>query len=314
MTKNIYFAGGCFWGVQKYFSLIPGVESTCAGYANGKTEQTTYEDVCRGKTGHAETVKVTYDPQKTTLGLLLEMFYQTIDPTSVNRQGNDTGPQYRSGIFYIDPADIPVINDSLKLLQKGYDRPLAIAVEPLRNFCPAEEVHQKYLDKNPSGYCHIGAEKFTQAKKAAPFRYAQAPHEERLKKLTPIQYEVTQNAATEPPFQNEYYDHFSEGIYVDLITGEPLFLSCDKFDAGCGWPSFAKPVSPSVMKESRDRSFGMERTEVRSNKSGAHLGHVFCDGPKERGGLRYCINSAALRFIPKEQMELEGYSEFLPLL
>lgn len=314
MTKQIYFAGGCFWGVQKYFALIPGVVDTCAGYANGNTEKTTYEEVCRGKSGHAETVRVTINPEKITLRLLLEMFYDIIDPTSINRQGNDTGPQYRSGIFYTEQSDRPVIDASLEHLQKSYDRPLAVLAEPLRNFCPAEEYHQNYLDKNPHGYCHISSEKFVRAEKAASLRYTQEAPGEQIIKLTPLQYEVTQNAATEPPFQNEYYDNFCEGIYVDIITGAPLFLSCDKFDSGCGWPSFTKPMSPSLVKESRDRSFGMERTEVQSKNSGAHLGHVFCDGPKEHGGLRYCINSAALRFIPKDQMALEGYSEFLPLL
>lgn len=314
MTKQIYFAGGCFWGVQKYFSLVPGVADTCAGYANGSTERTTYEEVCSGKSGHAEAVKVTFDSEKTTLSLLLQLFYSIIDPTSINRQGSDTGPQYRSGIYYTDQRDKSIIKESLALLQKKYNRPLAVAVEPLRNFCPAEEYHQKYLDKNPFGYCHIGSEKFVQAKKSIPLRYSQENTEQRLQTLTPLQYEVTQNAATEPPFKNEYFDHFREGIYVDIITREPLFLSCDKFDSGCGWPSFSKPISPSLIKEERDQSFGMERTEVRSKKSGAHLGHVFCDGPIERGGLRYCINSASLLFIPKDQMALEGYSEYLPLL
>lgn len=137
--------------------------------------------------------------------------------------------------------------------------------------------------------------------------------EDQKKKLTPIQYEVTQKDGTEPPFRNEYWNETRPGIYVDIISRTPLFTSLDKFDAGCGWPSFTKPLKRGEIKEKADLSHNMVRTEVRSTGSDAHLGHVFTDGPQEKGGLRYCINSAALRFIPLESLKDEGYGEYLPL-
>jgi len=313
---KIYLAGGCFWGLEKYISGIRGVTSTQAGYANGKSPRPTYEDVCNHNTGHAETVKVHYDPAVVPLSFLLELFFDAIDPTSVNRQGGDRGTQYRSGIFYSDAADLAVIESSIKMLQKHYDKTIAIAVEPLDNFYPAEDYHQKYLDKNPNGYCHIGREKFRKAAGAIvnPAEYV-LPDLDALKiKLNKTQYQVTQEADTEPPFQNELWNHFQAGIYVDITTGEPLFSSSDKFDSGCGWPSFSKPIDPEVVKEKLDASFGRARTEVRSRVGDAHLGHVFDDGPKESGGYRYCINSASLRFVPKEQMEREGYGYLLGLV
>lgn len=312
MTKEIYFAGGCFWGVEKYFSLIPGVVGTQVGYANGATQNPTYEQVCRDGTGHAETVQVQYDATKVGLALLLQMLYKVIDPTSVNRQGNDVGEQYRTGIYYTDETDLPIIQESLALLQKQYDKPLAIETAPLDNFYPAEEYHQKYLDKNPGGYCHIPSAAFKDAAQAGA--YQKKSDAELRRELTPIQYDVTQNAATEPPFSNEYNGEFSPGIYVDIITGQPLFISTDKFESGCGWPSFSRPINDALIKEVADTSHGMHRTEVRSCASDAHLGHVFTDGPADKGGLRYCINSASLRFVPKEDMAREGYGDFLGLV
>jgi len=313
---EIYLAGGCFWGTEKYLASIKGVVSTEVGYANGNTENPTYEDVCKRNTGHAETVHVTYDPAVLPLAFLLELYYESIDPTSVNRQGGDAGTQYRTGIYYVDEADLPAIRRSIEKLQKRFDRPVAIEVEPLRNFYRAEEYHQKYLDKTPNGYCHIPRQRFEMAAKAVvnPAQYAAPDPEELKKRLTPLQYEVTQRGATEPPFANAYCDHHQKGIYVDITTGEPLFSSADKFDSGCGWPSFAKPIDPNVVKERLDLSHGMVRTEVRSRAGNAHLGHVFPDGPKDKGGLRYCINSAALRFIPREDMEKEGYGYFIDLV
>lgn len=314
--REIYLAGGCFWGTEKYLSLIRGVVSTEVGYANGNTENPTYEEVCTQNTGHAETVRVIYDPNIISLEFLLELFHKSIDPVSVNRQGNDYGTQYRTGIYYVDETDLEVIQRSIAELQKEYDKPIAIEVEPLRNFTRAEEYHQKYLDKNPNGYCHIPKNKFEEAARTIvnPTAY-ERPEPDRLREtLTPMQYAVTQKDATEPPFQNKYWNNSEPGIYVDITTGEPLFVSTDKFDAGCGWPSFSKPIDPNVVRTRLDTSHGMLRTEVRSRVGNAHLGHVFNDGPKERGGMRYCINSAALRFIPKDRMEEEGYGYLLDMV
>jgi len=239
-----------------------------------------------------------------------------INPVSVNRQGGDIGSQYRTGIYFTDETDETVIRGSIDQLQKKYREPIAIEVKPLINYYKAEEYHQKYLDKNPDGYCHIGADKFEQAKKAVDIsrKYVKKPLEELKESLTETQFEVTQNSATEPPFKNEYYNQFEEGIYVDITTGEPLFVSSDKFESGCGWPSFSKPINKDLVTNVEDRSHGRLRTEVRSRNGDAHLGHVFEDGPEDRGGLRYCINSASLKFIPREMMEQEGYGEYLKLL
>lgn len=234
--KTIYLAGGCFWGVEKYLSLIPGVKETEAGYANGSTPSPTYEDVCRKGTGHAETVKVVYDPDEVSLPFLLEQYYAVIDPLSVNRQGNDSGVQYRTGIYYTDEKDKPVIEMSLKRLQQHFKQPLTIEVQPLKQFSRAEEYHQDYLNKNPDGYCHIPAFRFQEARQARETKpvYQKKSDEELRKSLTPEQFAVTRKNATEPPFRNEYFNNDRPGIYVDVTTGEPLFLSTDKFDSGCG--------------------------------------------------------------------------------
>jgi peptide methionine sulfoxide reductase msrA/msrB len=313
--KKIYLAGGCFWGLEKYLGNIPGVISTEAGYANGKTDQPTYEEVCRKNTGHAEAVAVEYDPLKISLKGLLSLFYKVIDPTTLNRQGNDVGSQYRTGIYHTNPEELSVIRKSLEELQKNYKKPIAIEAKPLENYWSAEEYHQKYLDKNPGGYCHINPEYFELAKSSVvdPDVYAAADAESAKKALNPLQYDVTMRNGTEPPYQNEYWDHFKEGIYVDVTTGEPLFTSKDKFEA-CGWPSFSKPIDPNVINAKLDVSHGMTRNEVRSRVGDIHLGHVFEDGPLKSGGLRYCINSAALRFIPKEKLEEEGYGKYINLL
>ncbi len=315
-VKEIYLAGGCFWGTEKYLSLVKGIVSTEVGYANGNTENPTYEDVCYRKTGHAEAVKVLYDSNILSLGFILKLYYDVINPISINRQGNDIGTQYRTGIYYTDIKDKELIMESIKELQKSYDKPIAIEVMPLENYYPAEEYHQKYLDKNLNGYCHIGGDKFTKAENAEDFqlKYKAKPKELLKQTLTDIQYAVTQNNATEPPFRNEYYDKFRAGIYVDITTGEPLFTSSDKFESGCGWPSFSKPINPDLICEIEDATYNMCRVEVRSKTGDAHLGHVFNDGPKKSGGLRYCINSASLLFIPKEEMEEKGYGYLLNLV
>jgi len=326
--KEIYLAGGCFWGLEKYLSLLKGVVATEVGYANGKTESPCYEDVCYKDTGHAETVKVTYDPTQISLSFLLSQFFDVIDPVSVNRQGNDVGTQYRTGIYFVNQEDESVIKTSIHALQQRFDQPIAVEVVRLFQYFTAEAYHQQYLDKNPNGYCHIGQFKFDKAAKAVDRMTATEMMEEQepsdpikvkskdelRNTLTPMQYQVTQNSATEPPFQNEYYNEFREGIYVDVTSGEPLFVSTDKFESGCGWPSFSKPIKDDLIVEKDDNSLFRKRTEVRSKMADAHLGHVFNDGPKDLGGLRYCINSASLRFIPKEEMLSEGYGAWLSLL
>lgn len=312
----IYLAGGCFWGMEKYLASIRGVTGTQVGYANGRTDRPTYEEVCHCDTGHAETVRVTYDPQTVSLDFLLELYFSVIDPTSVNRQGNDRGTQYRTGIYYENESDRTVIDRALSRLQARLSAPVAVEVEPLNNFASAEEYHQRYLDKNPGGYCHIPRERFAMAAQAVvnPADYL-PPDKAKLKnELSPIQFAVTQQNGTEPPFENEYNQTMQPGLYVDITTGEPLFSSNDKFIAGCGWPSFSKPIDPNVLTRRTDATYGMIRTEVRSRVGDAHLGHVFEDGPKDRGGLRYCINSAAMRFIPLNDMESEGYGALIPMV
>ena len=313
---DIYLAGGCFWGMEKYIASIHGVEHTQVGYANGATANPTYEEVCHHNTGHAETVKVTYRPEAVSLPFLLALYFDAIDPVAVNRQGGDTGTQYRTGIYYVDAADQPVIAQEIARLQTRYREPIAVEVKPLENFSPAEAYHQQYLDKNPGGYCHIGREKFAHAAAARvdPSAYHAADELTLRDTLTPLQFEVTQHSATERPFDNAFHASAAPGIYVDITSGEPLFSSTDKFESGCGWPSFSRPIDPNVVHEHMDTSLGRVRTEVRSRVGDAHLGHVFEDGPRERGGLRYCINSASLRFIPRERMEQEGYGYLLPLV
>lgn len=312
MNKTIYLAGGCFWGTARLFSLVPGVTGTVAGYANSTVGDPTYREVCTGRTGAAETVKVTYDDTRVGLTDLLSLYFHSIDPVSVNRQGGDAGTQYRTGIYYTDPTDAPVIEAQLAALQRRHNEPLAIEFGPLVNFYAAEDYHQDYLVKNPGGYCHIDPRLFREAREMRP--KTTADREELRHRLTPLQWEVTQHGATERPFVNEYDHEFRPGIYVDITDGTPLFVSSDKYDSGCGWPAFSRPIDETLLRELPDNSFGRQRTEVKAAGSDAHLGHVFSDGPAATGGLRYCINSAALRFVPVERMAEEGYAMYLPLI
>lgn len=309
MNKTIYLAGGCFWGLQKYLSLIKGVAKTEAGYVNGSTAQPTYEEVCAGS-GHAEAVRVEYDDSVITLTRLLDLYADVIDPVSVNQQGGDIGVQYRTGIYYTDEAHRAIISGWLVLLGESLAKPVAIELMAIESYWPAEEYHQNYLDKNPGGYCHIDSGKFTCAANAVH----DLKNDKLREQLTPLQYEVAVGGATEPPFENAYFDNFAPGIYVDIISGKPLFVSTDKFESGCGWPAFSKPIDEALVTELDDDSYGRHRTEVRASGSDAHLGHVFDDGKPELGGLRYCINSASLRFVPKEEMEREGYGAYLSLV
>ncbi len=316
MTKEIYLAGGCFWGTQEFLRQVPGVLATEVGYAGGHTQNPSYEEVCHGGTGHAEVVKVQYDNEVIGLPFLLSLYYETINPTSINHQGGDTGEQYRTGIYYTDEAEQDIIKQSLSELQKQYSDPVVVEVAPVRNYAKAELQHQDYLQKHPGGYCHIKPAMFSRARESfdPAARFHKKTNDELLTQLSSLQFEVTQQNATEPPFKNEYDQNMRQGIYVDITTGQPLFVSADKFISGCGWPAFAKPIHGALLQEIKDRSHGMIRTEVRSKLGDAHLGHVFEDGPKEQGGLRYCINSASLRFVEKENMEREGYADYLPLL
>jgi len=304
-TKQIYLAGGCFWGIEAYFSKLPGVIKTISGYANGKTKNPGYEEVSSGATGFAETVLVEYDPKTISLKDLLNHYLDIVDPTTLNKQGNDIGTQYRSGIYYTNEADGLIIKKAVKDEEKRYKLPLVTEVKKLENFYEAEEYHQKYLDKNPHGYCHIDLSKVK--------KYKKPKTEDLKKKLTDIQYKVTQENATEKPFSSLYDKATEEGIYVDITSGEPLFSSKDKYDAGCGWPSFTKPIKKKMLKEKTDASLGLTRTEVRSTFGDSHLGHVFDDGPSKDGGKRFCINGAALRFVSVKNMQKEGYGEYLYL-
>ena len=306
--KSIYLAGGCFWGLQKFFDQFAGVAYTEVGYANGPNEAPSYQEVC-ASSGHAETVRVVYDEKKLSLPKLLEYYFMVIDPLSVNRQGNDAGIQYRTGIYYTDAGQLEEIQPVFAQEQKKAGAPLAVELKPLENFFPAEEYHQKYLDKNPGGYCHIPRSYFSLPRPKAEAPAAEGPEALR-KRIGDLAYEVTQNAATERAFTGEYDDFFEKGIYVDVVSGEPLFSSFDKYDSGCGWPAFSKPISGDALSERVDLTHGMVRTEVRSGGADSHLGHEFNDGPAETGGLRYCINSAALRFVPYEELEAQGYGEY----
>ncbi|MGM8884337.1 bifunctional peptide-methionine (S)-S-oxide reductase MsrA/peptide-methionine (R)-S-oxide reductase MsrB [Psychrobacter sp. 1U2] len=333
-TRSIYLAGGCFWGVEAYMERVDGVVDAVSGYANGDTANPSYEQVIRGS-GHAETVKVTYDADKTDLETILKYYLRVIDPTSLNKQGNDRGVQYRSGIYYTDKEDKAVIDAALTRVQSQYKQPIVVENKALDNFYLAEMYHQDYLAKNPNGYCHVDlsladdkpeetggngnkptklAPVSTVAETLDPKRYSDFDKGALKNTLTKAQYNITQEAGTERAFSHEYDDLFAPGIYVDVVSGEPLFLSTDKYQSGCGWPSFTKPIDKQVITERDDLSYNMVRTEIRSRVADSHLGHVFPDGPKDRGGLRYCINGGALQFIPVSVMPQSGYAPLVKLV
>ena len=311
----IYLAGGCFWGLEHLMQSIPGVIDAQSGYANGTCKaDADYKTVCAGSTGFRETVRVEYDSEKVSLDALLLAYFYVIDPTVQNRQGNDVGSQYQTGIYYTNEAARETVQ-RIYDLEKSRRTKFFVECGPLLNFYPAEEYHQDYLQKNPGGYCHIPREEIELFSKLRidPGDYRKPAAESIREKLTAEQYRVTQENETERPFQNELWNKFEKGIYVDVVTGEPLFSSTDKFESGCGWPAFSKPIEAPAVIERQDDSHGMCRTEVRSRAGDSHLGHVFEGDPDSPNGVRYCINSAALRFIPFEKMEAEGYGYLLSL-
>ncbi|MDO5100594.1 MAG: peptide-methionine (R)-S-oxide reductase MsrB [Eubacteriales bacterium] len=309
--REIYLAGGCFWGVEEYFSRVKGVIDVTVGYANGRGDTTSYALI--KQTGHAETAHITYDVKQVSLKELLLHYFRIIDPSSRDRQGNDIGSQYRTGVYYTDAADRTVIDQVFAEMAPKYDSPIVVERGSLEQYILAEEEHQDYLQKNPNGYCHIDVDQAADPVIDASL-YEKPTDDEIRQRLTAEEYAVTQKNDTERAFSNRYWDQFEDGIYVDIVTGEPLFSSKDKFDSGCGWPSFSRPISAEVVHYQKDTSFHMERVEVRSRVGDSHLGHVFEDGPKELGGLRYCINSLSIRFVPRAEMESQGYGYLLSSL
>jgi len=310
-NEKAYFAGGCFWCMEAAFESLDGVAEVISGYTGGHVDNPTYQQVSTGTTGHYESIEVEYDPTKIDYPKLLDRFWISVDPTDDVGQFIDKGPQYLTAIFYRNDEEKKLAEETRqKLVDSGkFDKPIVTKILPLKKFWPAEEYHQDYYQKKARQYERYESGS-GRKERLNELWGEQNKTKKDLSHLTPLQYKVTQEEGTEPPFQNEYWDNKKEGIYVDIVSGEPLFSSTDKFESGTGWPSFTKPIDEVV---ERKESGPLGRIEVRSKIADSHLGHVFNDAPKELGGLRYCINSAALRFVPKENMEKEGYGKYLKL-
>ena len=314
------FAGGCFWCMEGPFETMDGIEEVISGYTGGEKNSPTYSEVSTGKTGHTEAVQIFYDPEKIDYNLLLNTFWTQIDPTDDGGQFADRGTQYKTAIYYHTDKQKELAEKSKQALKESgkFDKPIVTKILPSEDFYLAEEDHQDFYKKSADYYKQYkkGSGRSDFLEKIWGDKTATPPKEnkEDLKdKLTQLQYDVTQQCSTEPAFNNEYWDNKAEGIYVDIVSGEPLFSSLDKFDSGTGWPSFTKPLDETEITQNEDSTLGIKRVEVKGKDSGSHLGHIFDDGPKESGGQRYCINSASLKFISKEYLEKEGYEDYLKI-